>query len=258
MQYQDLAVGVAAGTNADDRNFDRVVGCGAADTSVTPNYLTFKVPPAHLGDLVWEDSNGNGVQDAGEAGLAGVEVQLKSATGDVVATTTTDASGNYHFDVAAGTYSVTVKTPAGYAVTGQAQGTDGTVDSDIDAAGNTGNIVLTPGATNNNIDAGLYRGASLGDTVWYDTNRNGVQEAGEGGVAGVKVTLLDANGQAVGSAITNVDGHYQFNDLKPGAYSVQFDKTTLPANYAFTAQNQGADTTLDSDANADTGAPRGA
>lgn len=236
------------------RDAGGLVGCGAADTSVTPNYLTFKVPPAHLGDLVWEDSNGNGVQDAGEAGLAGVEVQLKSATGDVVATTTTDASGNYHFDVAAGTYSVTVKAPAGYAVTGQAQGADATVDSDIDAAGNTGLVTLAPGATNNNIDAGLYRGASLGDTVWYDTNRNGVQEAGEGGVAGVKVTLLDANGQAVGSATTDADGHYQFSNLKPGAYSVQFDKTTLPANYQFTAQGQGADGALDSDANANTGA----
>jgi len=236
------------------RDAGGLVGCGAADTSVTPNYLTFKVPPAHLGDLVWEDSNGNGVQDAGEAGLAGVEVQLKSATGEVVATTTTDASGNYHFDVAAGTYSVTVKAPAGYAVTGQSQGADATVDSDIDAAGNTGLVTLAPGATNNTIDAGLYRAASLGDTVWYDTNRNGVQEAGEGGVAGVKVTLLDANGQAVGSATTDADGHYQFSNLKPGAYSVQFDKTTLPANYQFTAQGQGADGALDSDANADTGA----
>lgn len=236
------------------RDAGGLVGCGAADTSATPNFLTFKVPPAHLGDLVWEDSNGNGVQDAGEAGLAGVEVQLKSAAGDVVATTTTDASGNYHFDVDAGTYSVTVKAPAGYAVTGQAQGADGAVDSDIDAAGNTGLITLTPGATNNNVDAGLYRGATLGDTVWYDTNRNGAQDAGEGGVAGVKVTLLDANGQPVGSATTDADGHYQFSNLKPGAYSVQFDKTTLPANTTFTAQNQGADTALDSDANADTGA----
>jgi protocatechuate 3,4-dioxygenase beta subunit len=235
------------------RDAGGLVGCGAADTSATPNFLTFKVPPAQLGDLVWEDSNGNGVQDAGEAGLAGVEVQLKSADGELKATTITDANGNYHFEVSAGTYSVTIKTPDGYAVTGQAQGTDGTVDSDIDAAGNTGLVTLTPGATNNNIDAGLYRAASLGDTVWYDTNRNGVQEAGEGGVAGVKVTLLDANGQAVGSAITNAEGHYQFNNLKPGAYSVQFDKTTLPANYQFTAQNQGADTTLDSDANVDTG-----
>ncbi|KQQ40375.1 hypothetical protein ASF61_06315 [Duganella sp. Leaf126] len=238
------------------RDAGGVVGCGAADTSATPNYLTFKVPPAHLGDLVWEDANGNGVQDAGEAGLAGVEVQLKAANGDLVATTTTDASGNYHFDVTAGTYSVTVKAPAGYAVTAQAQGADGAHDSDIDASGHTGAITLAANTTNNDVDAGLYRPATLGDTVWYDSNRNGVQDSGERGVAGVRVTLLDASGNAVAGAVatTDADGHYQFSNLKPGAYSVQFDKTTLPAHYLFTAQGQGADGTLDSDANVDTGA----
>jgi len=235
------------------RDAGGLVGCGAADTSVTPNYLTFKIPPAHLGDLVWEDANGNGLQDAGEAGLAGVEVQLKAANGDVVATTTTDASGNYHFDVAAGTYSVTVKAPAGYAATAPVQGADGALDSDIDASGNTGLINLAANTTNNNVDAGLYRPATLGDTVWYDTNRNGVQDGGEGGVAGVRVTLLDAAGQPAGTAVTDADGHYQFTNLKPGAYSVQFDKATLPANYLFTAQGQGADRALDSDANVDTG-----
>lgn len=235
------------------RDAGGLVGCGAADTSATPNYLTFKIPPAHLGDLVWEDANGNGLQDAGEAGLAGVEVQLKAANGDVVATTTTDASGNYHFDVAAGTYSVTVKAPAGYAATAPVQGADGALDSDIDASGNTGLINLAANTTNNNVDAGLYRPATLGDTVWYDTNRNGVQDGGEGGVAGVRVTLLDAAGQPAGTAVTDADGHYQFSNLKPGAYSVQFDKATLPANYLFTAQGQGADRALDSDANVDTG-----
>jgi hypothetical protein len=72
---------------------------GAADTSATENHLTFNVPQAHLGDFVWEDSNGNGVQDSGEAGLADVTVELKDTDGHVVATTTTDASGKYHFDV---------------------------------------------------------------------------------------------------------------------------------------------------------------
>ncbi|NGZ84687.1 SdrD B-like domain-containing protein [Duganella aceris] len=236
------------------RDAGGLVGCGAADTSATPNYLTFKVPQAHLGDFVWEDGNANGVQDAGEAGIAGVVVQLKATDGHVVATTTTDASGNYHFDVDAGTYSVTVQAPAGYAVAPQHQGGNDALDSDIDASGNTGAIVLTPGETNNKADAGLYRSASLGDTVWYDTNRNGVQDAGEAGVKGVKVTLLDASGNAVGASVTTDDsGHYQFSGLKPGAYSVQFDKASLPANYLFTGQGQGGDAAKDSDADVTTG-----
>ncbi|RFP13729.1 SdrD B-like domain-containing protein [Duganella sp. BJB475] len=230
-----------------------MVGCGAADTSVTPNYLTFKVPMSHLGDFVWEDSNGNGVQDSGEAGLANVTVQLKDVDGHVVMSTTTDASGKYHFDVNPGTYSVSVQAPAGYAPTVKGHGGDA-VDSDIDASGNTGAITLAPGETNNKADAGLVRPASLGDTVWYDTNRDGVQNNGEAGVAGVKVTLLDAAGHPTTvTATTDANGHYQFSGLQPGSYSVQFDKTTLPANYLFTAQGQGGDATHDSDADAATG-----
>jgi protocatechuate 3,4-dioxygenase beta subunit len=237
------------------RDAGGLVGCGAADTSATPNYLTFKVPQAHLGDFVWEDSNGNGVQDSGEAGLAGVTVQLKDADGHVVATTTTDGSGQYHFDVNAGTYTVNVAPPAGYVATAQGQGGNGATDSDIDVSGSTGAIVLTPGATNNNVDAGLYRPVSLGDTVWYDKNRNGVQDGAETGVAGVKVTLLDADGNPVSGATVTTDasGHYQFSNLKPGTYSVQFDKATLPADYDFTNAGQGSDASLDSDADASTG-----
>jgi uncharacterized surface anchored protein len=237
------------------RDAGGLVGCGAADTSATPNYLTFKVPQAHLGDFVWEDSNGNGVQDSGEAGIAGVTVQLKDAGGQVVATTTTDGSGAYHFDVNAGTYSVTVQAPAGYVATQQGQGGNDATDSDINAAGSTAPIALAPGETNNKADAGLYRPVSLGDTVWYDTNRNGVQDSGEAGVSGVKVTLLDASGNPVAgaTATTDASGHYQFSNLKPGTYSVQFDQTTLPANYLLTAQGQGGDATKDSDADVSTG-----
>jgi protocatechuate 3,4-dioxygenase beta subunit len=230
------------------------VGCGAADTSAQ-NFLTFKVPMSHLGDFVWEDSNGNGVQDSGESGIANVAVDLKDSHGNVVASTTTDGSGKYHFDVDPGTYSVSFHTPAGYTITSPHQGGNDATDSDIDAAGNTAPITLAPGETNNKADAGLYRAASLGDTVWYDSNRNGMQDGGEAGVAGVKVTLLDANGQPVAgaTATTDANGHYQFSGLKPGSYSVQFDKTTLPDHFVFTASGQGGDATKDSDANTATG-----
>ena len=248
MPDQNIAGSFALGFKV--RDDGGTVGCNASDLSATPNYLSFKVPMAHLGDFVWHDANANGVQDAGEAGIAGVVVELKDAAGNVVASTTTDAAGAYHFDVNPGTYSVAVVTPAGYAVTAQAQGGDVTLDSDIDASGKTALITLAPGETNNSIDAGLYKTAELGDRVWLDLNRNGVQDAGEAGVAGVKVTLLDASGHAVGSPLTtDANGNYLFTNLKPGTYSVQFDKTTLPAGYTITSRNVGGNEALDSDAN---------
>ena len=74
--------------------------------------------PAALGDYVWLDVNNNGIQDSGETGVAGVTVNLENATGTtVLATTTTDANGLYHFTgLAPGLYDVQFVAPAGDSV----------------------------------------------------------------------------------------------------------------------------------------------
>jgi len=239
------------------RDTGGLANCNAADLDATPNTIIFNVPqpsdPALLGDRVWEDTNGNGIQDAGEAGIAGVIVELRDGTGSVVGTTTTDGNGNYSFSVAPGTYSVAILPPSGYFVTGQDLGGNEATDSDVDNSGLSGQVTVTAGQSNLDVDAGLYRSVQLGDLVWIDSNANGQQDAGEAGVPGVRVTLLDANGNPVGgSQITDVNGNYLFTGLPPGTYSVQFDKTTLPANYIFTTANSGADAS-DSDADATTG-----
>ena len=203
--------------------------------------------PAHIGDRVWEDSNANGVQDAGESGIAGVTVLLKDAFGNVLDTTTTDGDGLYGFDVAPGTYSVAVEAPTGYVLTAKDAGGDDAADSDVDPAnGMTDNVTFGAGESNVTLDAGLYREAAIGDKVWLDKDGDGTQDADEAGVAGVTVNLLDADGNVVASQSTNADGNYLFDGLTPGRYSVAFE---APAGYAFTTQDQGDDAT-DSDADA--------
>ncbi|MDD5392159.1 MAG: SdrD B-like domain-containing protein [Thiothrix sp.] len=65
-----------------------------------------------LGNLVWKDDNGNGIADAGEAGIANVDVELYDSTNAKVATTKTDANGNYLFEgLVAGKYRVVIPTP---------------------------------------------------------------------------------------------------------------------------------------------------
>lgn len=54
-------------------------------------------PKLQIGNLVWSDENNNGVQDADEVGLAGVDISLYNAAGTLLATTTSDANGNYFF-----------------------------------------------------------------------------------------------------------------------------------------------------------------
>jgi hypothetical protein len=63
---------------------------------------------------VYNDLNGNGVQNPGEPGLPGVTITLRNNANAVVATTTTDANGNYSFtNLPVGAYSVTETDPAG-------------------------------------------------------------------------------------------------------------------------------------------------
>jgi hypothetical protein len=61
-----------------------------------------------LGDTVFSDPDGDGVQDAGEPGIPGVTLELLDEVGAFVASTTTDALGQYGFQVEAGTYTVHV------------------------------------------------------------------------------------------------------------------------------------------------------
>jgi hypothetical protein len=70
----------------------------------------------------------------------------------------------------------------------------------------------------------------IGDRVWYDTNRNGLQDPGEPPVPGVKVTATPGGGGTPITATTDADGHYYIgtkDGLKPGTtYDLAFDHTT--------------------------------
>ena len=254
---KETAGSTGGNTSVNDVISNIVVGAGQSSTG--NNFGELLPAKAHIGDLVFEDKNANGLQDAGEAGIGNVTVNLCDANGNVVGTTTTDAAGKYGFDVAAGTYSVQVVAPANYLITAKDTGgntaASDLVDSDIAANGKTGNYVLAAGDVNNSVDAGLYRSASLGDKVWVDIDKDGVQDANEPGVAGVKVYLLDAAGATVGSPQTsNGAGEYLFTNLTPGTYSVHFDLATLPAGYSVSLRDAAAATDAsDSDADPLTG-----
>lgn len=128
------------------------------------------VEPAALGDFVWEDTDGDGIQDDGEPGVEGVTVNLYSdVDGDGVAepggddngpiaTTMTDADGNYLFTgLAPGDYFVEFVNPGGFAgFSPQDQGGDDTVDSDANpATGVAAVTTLVAGETDLTHDAGL-------------------------------------------------------------------------------------------------------
>ena len=139
------------------------------------NFGEIKV--AALGDKVWFDTNVNGKQDPGELGVSGVTVRLLDASGAVLATTVTDAAGNYLFDgLLPGTYTVkfdVTTLPANYKFTGVRRGASN-LDSDAAADGLAGTFTLLPGQRNLDVDAGLIKknqrtpvaGGSTGPLTW--------------------------------------------------------------------------------------------
>ncbi|SER47874.1 SdrD B-like domain-containing protein, partial [Neolewinella agarilytica] len=137
--------------------------------------------------------------------------------------------------------------PDGNEFSPQDEGDDAT-DSDANiTTGQSDAIVLESGEENETIDAGVYELASLGDYVWEDTNGNGINdEPASAGIDGVTVNLLDEDGNVIATTTTMNGGFYEFTDLVPGTYSVQFE---LLDDYTFTTPGAtGSDETNDSDA----------
>ena len=76
---------------------------------------------------------------------------------------------------------------------------------------------------------------SIGDYVWYDTNKNGLQDQGEPPAPGIHVTLTDSHGNVVGTTTTNGQGYYWFVNLTPSTqYTLTFEK---PNGYDWTLQD---------------------
>jgi len=208
---------------------------------------------AYLLGTVWYDADENGIHDPSEPGVAGVKVNLLDPdSGRLIATATTDGSGEYEFaGLAPGEYMTEFVLPPGYEFTLPGQSDTDTSDSDAyPVTGQTRPFLLSAGENETQADAGIFmpdiEPASIGDFVWYDMNQNGIQEPDEPGISAVNVELYDSTGDTLTAmATTDEEGFYAFTGLAPGVYLLAFDP---PEGYEFSPQNQGDDDALDSDA----------
>lgn len=115
-----------------------------------------------VGARVWNDVDGNGIQDENEMGIQGIEIGLVDEAGNIIATTTTDPNGNYLFtEVPAGKYKV-VFDPGTWAVTKPKEGTDVDKDSDAVEGGATDYFDLAAGENKLDVDCGLLKGVPPG------------------------------------------------------------------------------------------------
>jgi 5-hydroxyisourate hydrolase-like protein (transthyretin family) len=208
-----------------------------------------------LGDLVWEDMNGDGIQDPNEPPMPNIVVELRDPNNNnVLDTTVTDSSGRYKFtDLQPGRYYLAFRLGASLTGTRYRAGSDRNTDSDIlrtfNGIGITGIIFLDPDESDLSIDAGVYYCIELGDYVWFDINKDGLQDKFEGGLNNIWVYLVDTANVVVDSTLskknnfTDRDGYFNMC-VPPGKYFLRFQDVD---NITATLPQVGNDPTIDSD-----------
>ncbi len=173
-----------------------------------------------LGDRVWHDVNGNGIQDNGEPGISGVVVNLYDYDNNPIGTTTTDGTGNYNFEnLYPGIFYLEFIDPDGFDLTFANQGSDDTKDSNVTNeilspnGSTTGLFILSAGEHNSTFDAGYYMCVPIGELVWYDIDEDDIHDSVENGINGLEVNLYRLEGGTYVLYDTQVTGH------KPGTPS---------------------------------------
>lgn len=236
-----------SGTNTRDRegtpgNSVTAVTLNVTSTTGGDNVLDadfgYFITNSTIRGTLWNDLN-RGAEAApatGEPRFAGITVTLYNSSGVVQGTTTTDANGNYSFT---GNYA----TGIGYYVqttptTGDMAGKTWTASYDTDGTGAPLNRVtfnLVQGSVNtanfSYYESGSY---SIGDTVFYDWNKNGTQDTGEKGISGVTVRLYNTAGFLLAATTTNASGVYAFTGRANGSYTVVVDEAGIPTGFTQT------------------------
>lgn len=219
---------------------------------------------ATIGNLVWDDEDGNRVQNGSEQGIANVTVALYrdenndnalDANDTLLAVDTTDANGNYEFTgLGIGEYIV--------AVTDSNDVVDGALTTTI--LGEPADVSITSaGQSINTIDFGYDEpDGRIGDTVFSDDDQDGVQGGGESGIANITMALyldgnnndrLDPSDQLLGTTTTDSSGNYEFTGLPAGEYLVVVtDTSNLLSGLFLTTSAEPLPVSLGADQNFDT------
>lgn len=218
----------------------------------------FGLKPAvdSIGDLVWADTDEDGMKDDGEIGVNGVLVSLYDPVDGLIndndvliATTTSDSNGAWSIaNFAPGSYYLRFTAADGnfYTYSPKTNATDNVVDPATHA---TAILAFAANDALTDIDVGLKNTTTISGTVFNDIDRDGIRDAGETLAPGVSVKLmLFSNDTQVGSTvITDSSGNYSFSKIDLQNYYVLI---TLPSGLTFSSKDQGSNPSLDSDVDA--------
>ena len=244
------------------------------------------LPDLEIGGAIWFDENTNGVQDACESYIAGVNVSLYDAAGTLVTTTSSDGDGNYAFNqggVPGGALTPGTDYFLVFGENGQFDPTTGLFngnrylstndvgmyplpdrnDSDATLApsgGATGNFAPFPyiplttgvmGSVDHSYDVAFTQDpmniiANITGTVFNDADGNGLQDDNMGGFEVVTV-ILTSNGMPLDTVTTDSNGDFIFTNVSAGDYTLIFQTETTGLELTNSPQDVGGDDSIDSD-----------
>ena len=187
--------------------------------------------PVSVGNRVWLDRNGNGIQDPEETGIPNVGVRLYAIDPDGILsytsqTATTDAKGFYSFgNLVPSIYLVEFALPdavGDHRPTRQNRGADDALDSDLSDSSllSEPTTFLTSASSDSTLDLGLTQTVRIGNMVWEDTDGDGYQDEDESGLGGISIQLRDSDDEVIAETKSGRDGGYLFYDVLPGSYYI--------------------------------------
>jgi len=211
--------------------------CGNTDTCQFNLVVSPQQPagPADIGNIVFSDNNGNGLQDAGELGVPDVFVMLMNCAGDYITHTTTDADGHYLFaQIAPGTYKVKFALKTGYQYSPTDAGNDDALDSDVlpGWSGHTACFDLS-GTDRMDIDAGFVPDVPPSGEITMNCtpDKTVVLPQGQSSIlVNWSEPTATTTCQSGGLVLAQTAGPLNGSSLTEGVYSIAYEATDACGN----------------------------
>ncbi len=186
------------------------------------------LPAATVSGVFFHDANDDGLQGAGELGMLSATVRLLSEDGEIDLTQTVKDDGSYFFDgVMPGRYTLTYQLAEHTEMADVVEGGNTVAHQGLETVYGPFEVVMGQACVLPT--AGAVTLGSFAGTAFHDANGNGVMDAGETPLAGVKMTLAPADKRLESKeAVTGADGAFALRDLRPSEYTIT---VALPNGY---------------------------
>lgn len=219
-----VPLGFSIGMNFSDPSAGRMLDSGEGISGIGFGYLNDNTNTAVLGDFVWSDADGGGVQDPGEPGIGDVEVTLFDLGPDGFFGTTDDLVAGVTTNPAE--WVLSLFRGDSNRLRHRGDGWSGVPRGQMDPYLAT----IVGGAFIEYADFGYGPSpGTIGNQVFVDTNNDGIFNVADGdyGLVDITLQLQDTNGMLLTTAQTDWNGRYFFAGLPAGAYIVFRSMTQL-------------------------------